>query len=189
MSHIQCRHLKHLSSSLGIGSRNNRRMKIVKTSLVKEFVNSNRHMVTNTEYSSKRIGTRAQMSYFAQELHRVPFLLQRISIVANTQYLNFPGLHFHLLTGTYRLHHLPVHTQASPRSDLFQHLFIERSQIDYNLHIIYCRTVIQCNKVDLFTTSAGANPPFYVDFSPEIITFQQVNNFCSTDFFHNYFLY
>ena len=47
-------------------------------------------------------------------------------------------------------------------SDLLQHLFIKVRQIDYDLHVIYCRTVIQCDKVYLFATSTGANPSFHI---------------------------
>ena len=56
--------LKHLSGTFGIRSSDNGRVEIEKSTVVKEFMNSNGHVVTNAEHSSKRIGTGAQMRYF-----------------------------------------------------------------------------------------------------------------------------
>ena len=151
---------------------------------MEKLMDSNRHVVTNAEYRSKSIGTRTQMRYLTQELHRVTFLLQRIRVVASTQHFDFTSLYLHLLAGTYGFHHLPVHANARAGGNQFQHLFIEISQIHYDLHIIYCRTVIQCDKVYLFAASAGANPSFHIDHSADIRTLQQINNFCSANLFH-----
>ena len=75
-------------------------MEIEETSFMEELMNGDCHVMTDTEYGTKRIRTRTQMSDFTQELHGVSFLLQRISIVASTQYLNFTRLDFGSLTGT-----------------------------------------------------------------------------------------
>ena len=163
-------------------------MEIEKSLFMEKLVNSNRHIVTNAEHCTKGIGTRTQVSDFAQEFHGVTFFLQWICIVASTQHFDFFSLHFYFLTGTYRFHHYPVHAYTSSGSNQFQHLFIEISQIHYDLHIIYCRTVIQCDKVNLFATSTGANPSFHIDHSAKIFALQQINNFCSTNLFHKTFL-
>ena len=181
-------YLKHLSGTFTVGTCDNRCMEIEKSLFMEKLVNSNRHVVTNAEHCTKGIGTRTQVSDLAQEFHGVTFFLQWICIVASTQHFDFFSLHFHLLTGTHRFHHYSVHTNTSPGSNQFQHLFIEISQIYYDLHIIYCRTVIQCDKVNLFATSAGANPSFHIDHSANIFALQQINNFCSTNLFHKTFL-
>ena len=151
---------------------------------MKELVDGNCHVMTNTEHRTERIGTGTQMSYFTKELHGMTFLLQRIRVIASSQHFDFAGLHFGLLAGTDRFRQHTVYTQTSTGSDLFQHLFIEVAQIHYNLHIIYCRTVIQRDKVYLLTTSAGTNPSLHIDHSAKILTLQQVNNLCSTNLFH-----
>ena len=176
--------LKHLSGSFAVGSRNDRRMKIEEPFLMEEFMNGNSHIVTDTEHSTECIRTRTQMGYLAKELHRVPFFLQRIRIVASTQHFNFTCLDFSFLTGAYRFRQHTVHAQTSSCGNFFQHLLIEVCQIHHNLHIIYCRTVVQRDKINLLTTSAGTNPTFHVDHSAKILALQQVNNLCSTNLFH-----
>ena len=76
-------------------------MEIEEALFMKELVNSNRHVVTDAEHSTKRIRTRTQVSYLAQKLHGVTFLLQWICIIASTQHFDFASLYFHFLTGTY----------------------------------------------------------------------------------------
>ena len=151
---------------------------------MEEFMNGNSHIVTDTEHSTECIRTRTQMGYLAKELHRVPFFLQRIRIVASTQHFNFTCLDFSFLTGAYRFRQHTVHAQTSSCGNFFQHLLIEVCQIHHNLHIIYCRTVVQRDKINLLTTSAGTNPTFHVDHSAKILALQQVNNLCSTNLFH-----
>ena len=154
------------------------------TTSVEIFVNGISHIVTDTEHSTECIRTRTQMGYLAKELHRVPFFLQRIRIVASTQHFNFTCLDFSFLTGAYRFRQHTVHAQTSSCGNFFQHLLIEVCQIHHNLHIIYCRTVVQRDKINLLTTSAGTNPTFHVDHSAKILALQQVNNLCSTNLFH-----
>ena len=177
-------HLEHLSGTFAVGSRNDRCMEIEESFFMEELMDSDRHIVADAEHSTKCIGTRTQMSYLTQEFHGMTFLLQWICIVASTQHFDFTSLHFHLLAGAYRFHHFTVHADTSAGSNQFQHLFIKISQIYYDLQIIYCRTVIQCDKVYLFATSTGANPSFHIDHSTNICALQQVNNFCSTNLFH-----
>ena len=43
--------------------------------------------------------------------------------------------------------------------------------------LFYSRTIIQCNKVYLFATTAGTYPTFHIDHRAKIFTVQQVNNF------------
>ena len=181
-------YLEHLSGTFTVRPCDNRCMEIEKSLFMEKLVNSNRHVVTNAEHCTKGIGTRTQVSDLAQEFHGVTFFLQWICIVASTQHFDFFSLHFRFLTGTYRFHHYPVHAYTSSGSNQFQHLFIEISQIHYDLHIIYCRTVIQCDKVNLFATSTGANPSFHIDHSAKVFALQQINNFCSTNLFHKTFL-
>ncbi len=177
-------HLEHLACAFAVGSRDNRSMKIEESSVMEELVDGNRHIMTNTEHSPERIGTGTQMGYLTEELHGMTFLLQRIRVIASSQHFDFAGLHFGLLTGTDRFRQHTVYAQTSTGSNLFQHLLIEVTQVYYNLHIIYCRTVIQRDKVYLLTTSAGTNPALHVDHSAKIFTLQQVNNLCSTNLFH-----
>ena len=70
------------------------------------------HVVTNAEHSPKSIGTHTQMSYLAQELKRVSFFLERISIITLTQHLYLTCLYLYLLARAHRLYQLTVDTQA-----------------------------------------------------------------------------
>ena len=51
---------------------------------MEKLVNSNCHIVTNTEHCTKSIGARTQMSDLAQKFHGVTFFLQWIGIIADT---------------------------------------------------------------------------------------------------------
>ena len=153
---------------------------------MEELVDSNGHIVTNTEHSSESIRTRTQVSNLAQEFHRVSFLLQRISIIACSQYFNFTSLDFACLSGTNRLNQLSIDADTSSCRDLFQHFFIEVCQINHHLHIIYSRTVIQGDKTYLLTTATGTYPSLYIDHHTEVTTLQQVYDLCSTNCFHFY---
>ena len=176
--------LEHLSGAFTVRTRNDRRMEIEEPFLMEELMNGDSHIVTNAEHSAERIRTRTQMGYLTKELHRVSLFLQRICIVASSQHFDFTSLDFGFLTGAYRFRQHAVHAQTSACGNIFQHLLIEVRQIHHNLHIIYCRTVVQRDKINLLTTSAGTNPAFHVDHSAKILALQQVNNLCSTNFFH-----
>ncbi len=86
---------------------------------------------------------------------RYAFLVMRISMI-QTRIRQFeandlsPEIY---CIGAYRFHHFTVHADTSAGSNQFQHLFIKISQIYYDLQIIYCRTVIQCDKVYLLSSS------------------------------------
>ena len=155
---------------------------------MKESMDSYRHVMTDAEHRTESIRTGTQVSNLTQEFQRMTFLLQRICIITSTQHFNLTSLNLSLLTGTYRLRQFTVHTQTGTGGNIFQHLLIKVCQIYYNLHIIYCRTVIQGDKINLFTTSAGTNPAFHVDHSAEIFALQHVNNLCSTNLFHKFVL-
>ena len=163
-------------------------MEIEESLFMEESVDSDSHVMTDAEHCTKCIGTWTQVRYLTQELHRVSFLLQWISIVASTKYFYFACLNFTSLTRTYRFNQLTVYAKACACGDEFQHIFVEICQIDYNLHIIYSRTIVQGNKVYLFATTASTNPTFYIDHSSEIAALQQVNNFCSTNCLHCMYL-
>ena len=113
-------HLEHLTSTLAIRRRNNRRVEVEETFLMEESMNSDSHIVANTKYGAKGIGTRTQVGNLTQELHRVSFLLQRISIVTCPQYFYFTSLNFCFLTSTDRFSQHTVHAQTSSRRDILQ---------------------------------------------------------------------
>ena len=54
--------LEHLSGTLTVGSRDDRRMEIEKASIMEKLMDSVSHIVTNTEYRAKCIRTRTQVS-------------------------------------------------------------------------------------------------------------------------------
>ena len=62
---VLSRYLKHLPRSLAVARRDYRRMKINEPASVKKRVYRHCHLMTHTEYSPERIGTRSQMSYVA----------------------------------------------------------------------------------------------------------------------------
>ena len=51
----------------------------------------------SVSYTHLDVYKRQQMGNLAQEFHRVPFLLQRVCVIASTQHFDFTSLHFHLL--------------------------------------------------------------------------------------------
>ncbi len=184
---LRC-YLEHLSGTFTVRSRDDRCMEIDETFLMEKSMDSYRHVMTNAEHCTKSIRTGTQVSNLTQKLQCMAFLLQRICIITSSQNFNFTSLNLSFLAGTYRFRQFTIHAQTSTGSNVFQHLFIKVCQIYHNLHIIYCRTVIQGDKINLFTTSAGTNPAFHVDHSAKIFALQYVNNLCSTNLFHKFVL-
>ena len=154
---------------------------------MEKLMDSVSHIVTNTEYRSKCIRTRTQMSDLTQKLHGVSLFLQRISSwISRTEDLNLSSLYLHALPLALGLCQDTVYADTSSRGNRFQELITQFIYIHNDLNIINCRTVIQGDKIHLFATTAGANPSFHVHGSTESFAFQHVYNFCSFNCFHLY---
>ena len=162
-------------------------MEIEETSLMKELVDSDRHVMTDAEHGTKRIGTRTQMSYFTKKFKRVTFLLQRISSrIGCAVNLNFGSLDLYILTLSLRFNQFTVHTDTSTGRNRFKVFFTQFFHIHNDLNIIDCRTVIQRDKANLFTTTTGTNPSLHVNGCTVSFAFQYIYNFCSSNCFHVY---
>ena len=66
---VHRRYLEHLSGTLAIRCRNDRRMEIEESTIMEELMDCVSHIMTDTEYRAKRIRTRTQVSDLAQEFH------------------------------------------------------------------------------------------------------------------------
>ncbi len=81
-------HLEHLSCSLAVGSRDERRVEVEIAVLVEIGVDRHSHVMTDAENGSKSVGTRTEMCDCAQELHAQSFFLQRVFLgIGGTIYL------------------------------------------------------------------------------------------------------
>ena len=95
------RYLKHLSGTFTVRCRNDRCMEINEAFLMKESMDSYRHVMTDAEHRTESIRTGTQVSNLTQEFQRMTFLLQRICIITSTQHFNLTSLNLSLLTGAY----------------------------------------------------------------------------------------
>ena len=115
-------------------------MRIEKASIMEKLMDSVSHIVTNTEYRSKCIRTRTQMSDLTQKLHGVSLFLQRISSwISRTEDLNLGSLYLHALPLALGLCQDTVYADTSSRGNRFQELITQFIYIHNDLNIINCR--------------------------------------------------
>ena len=184
---VHGRHLEHLTRTFTVGSCDQRCMEIEEPSVMEKFMNGISHVMTNTEYRTECIRTWTEMSDLTQELHRMAFFLQRISIrIGRTVNFYFSSLDLHILAFSLRLHQRTVYTDTRTCCYRLQKFFAQLVHVYNDLNIIYCRTVIQGYETNLFTTTAGTDPSFHVNGRTESFAFQYVYNFCSFNCFHVY---
>ena len=184
---VHGRHLEHLTRTFTVGSCDQRCMEIEEPSVMEKFMNGISHVMTNTEHRSECIRTWTEMSDLTQELHRMAFFLQRISIrIGRTVNFYFSSLDLHILAFSLRLHQRTVYTDTRTCCYRLQKFFAQLVHVYNDLNIIYCRTVIQGYETNLFTTTAGTDPSFHVNGRTESFAFQYVYNFCSFNCFHVY---
>ena len=71
-------------------------------------------------------------------------------------------LDLYILTLSQRFNQFTVHTDTSTGRNRFKVFFTQFFHIHNDLNIIDCRTVIQRDKANLFTTTTGTNPSLHV---------------------------
>ena len=136
-------------------------MEVVKTSFVEKRVYGVCHLMSHAEYGSERIGTGAQMGDFPKEFHRMAFLLQRVGHgIGRTVHFEGLGLYLSVLAFSLRFDQSACYADAGSGRNRLQGLFVEFVEIDDNLYILYCRSVVESDKTYLFVASACAYPPF-----------------------------
>ena len=96
------------------------------------------------------------------------------------------SLDLHILAFSLRLHQRTVYADTRTCRYRLQKFFAQLVHVYNDLNIIYCRTVIQGDETNLFTTTAGTDPSFHVNGRTESFAFQYVYNFCSFNCFHVY---
>ena len=74
-------------------------MDVIKTIIIKVFMNGIRHRVTNAQHCPESIGTRAKMSNLTKEFQCMTFLLQRINFgICSTINFDSRRLYFYRLS-------------------------------------------------------------------------------------------
>ena len=137
-------------------------MQIHKTLFVKELVNGKRHGIAQTKYRTKGICTRTQVPHFPQELERMTFLLQRVSLrICSTQQGNLLSLHFHTLLLPRRSDQTPRNSNTSACCYVAQQRLFYFARIDYNLQHGSTRAIVECKKHHILIPTFGTNPTFY----------------------------
>src|SRR5574344_58175 len=159
---VECGDLEHLTGSLSITGCDKGGVEIIESVLVEIGMYGHRHVMTDAEHSPKSVGTQTEVGMLAQELHRVSFLLQGIIGTARTEYFDVGTLYLHCLTGTLALYQITVDTDTCSCGDVFDYILVELFYVDYNLYILYCRTIVKSDEIDCFAATAGTHPPFYV---------------------------
>ena len=187
---VQRRHLEHLSGTLAIGSRNDWCMEIEETPIVEELMYRVRHVMTDTEHGAKGIRTGTQMSDLAQELHRMPFLLQRIHRgIGRTIHLNLGGLNLHALPFSLRTRQDSVYAHARARGNRLQELIAKLIHVYDNLYVMNGRSIVQRDKTYLLAATTRTHPSPHVHGRSKSVTLQYIYDFCPSNQFHVIVLY
>ena len=140
------------------------------------FVNGDSHVVADSEYCAEGVGAQTHVGMLAHELEGLSLFLHRIVRAARAENFDIRGLDFAVLPGAYAFYKCSDNTEAGSRRDLFQNFFAELFDIGYDLHILDCGAVVECNEVDRLAAAAGTNPAFHVDCCSEFRTFKDVDN-------------
>ncbi len=137
-------------------------MQIVEAFVVEEFVDRERHGVTNAQHGPEGIGTRTQMGDLAQEFERMSLLLERIGFgVGLAVHLQFTRLHLDTLPGADRLDEHAAGTDAGPGGDAFQQFAVESGHVDYDLDIVDRGTVVEGDERHILVSPFGTDPSLY----------------------------
>ena len=132
-------HLEHLSCTFTVRSGNDWSMEIEETVLVEVVMDCHCHIVTNAEYSTKGVGTRAQVRDCTQVLHAESFLLQWILLwVGCTINFEFGQLNLNGLTATLASNEMTSSRDTRTCCNWFEILLWELCQVHYDLDILDC---------------------------------------------------
>ncbi len=93
-------------------------------------------------------------------------------------------MNFGILSLSLRLHKLTIHTDTCTSCYRLEILFSKKININNNLNIINCRSIIQSYKTYLLTSTAGTYPSFHVNSRTKSLAFKYIYNFCSNNGFH-----
>ena len=156
--------------------------------LVEIAVDGHSHVMANAEYGSKGVGAETQVGILAHIFEALPFLLHRIVTRAKTVDLYLFALDFGSLSGTLTLHQRAHNAQASTGGDALEQVGIHQGGIDNYLYILDCRTVVESDEINGFTTAMGTHPSFHIDIFSKIGADKSINNFCSFHLQTVYFL-
>ena len=123
---VQCRHPKHFTCALGIISRNDRRVEVVKIAVVKILVDGECNRMAEAENGTHRVGPHAELSVFPQELHRLALRLEGI-LTQVSRAVNFDLFSDNLdgLTATLALRKCSGYPNGCVKSDGAHGLFIK----------------------------------------------------------------
>jgi len=93
--------------------------------LVEVGVNSHRHVVADTHYGTKGIGTETEVSILTHVLEALSLLLHRIVAAAETVNLDALALDFNTLSGTLAFYQRTYGTNTSTGSNLTELILID----------------------------------------------------------------
>ena len=109
----------------------------------------------------------AQVGFLAQELHGVAFFLEGISLgVGGAVDFESVGLYLAALAFAHRLNEFAGDMDRRAGGDRLQLFVGETAEVENNLEIAHCRTVVECYELHIFITAAGADPAFYLYLRP-----------------------
>ena len=185
---ILCGHLKHLAGSLTVAGCDDGCVEIEEPMLVEIAVDGHSHVMANAEYGSKGVGAETQVGILAHIFEALPFLLHRIVTRAKTVDLYLFALDFGSLSSTLTLHQRAHNAQAGTGGDALEQVGIHQGGIDNYLYILDCRTVVESDEINGFTTAMGTHPSFHIDIFSKIGADKSINNFCSFHLQTVYFL-
>ena len=122
---VLCGNLKHLSGSLAVARRDDRRMEIEESMLMEICMYCHRHVMTDAHHGTESVGTQTHVGILTHILEALALLLHRIVAAAKTIHLEALTLNLYRLTGTLALNENTGGADARTCGDLLEHLGIK----------------------------------------------------------------
>ena len=139
-------HAKHLPRALAIARRDDGRVHIDKSALLKKRMHRKRHPAADAKDRPVKIRARPQMRDAPHEFRGVSFLLQRIRLIRLPQQSQFRRLHLPRLPPSLRGHQFPHHGNAGPGRHFRQMLRSRNPGIRHDLQTPQARTIVDFQK-------------------------------------------
>ena len=156
--------LKHSAGSLAVACGDQRGVQVEETALLEVAVDGVGQSGAHAEHGRERVGARAQVGDFAQELKRVAFLLQRVCLGVGTA-VEFELLHldFNALALALALHKDTRGCEGRTGGERLQLLVGEGVHVEHQLDVADRGAVVEGYELHIFVAAMGTDPSLDAD--------------------------
>ena len=175
-------YLEHVSCTLTVRSRDQRCMEIVETMLMEISMDSHRHIMTDTHYCTKGIGTQTHVRVLTHSLETLALLLHGVVVAAQAVNLKLCSLNLRRLTCALTLNQCTNGTNTGTCSDIFKQLLVELGWVDYYLYVLDGRPIIEGDKVYGLRAAMRTHPTLHAYIFTIFCALQHINNLSTFHF-------